>query len=228
MAQFEVISTTRRVIVQLRDGTRILEAPQDATVLRYPTVQVSRALRAPGAPTFLWYQALAGRESLIFEFNSAGAVVNSWTLPATVYAPRSRRVRDTISSAIIPLISRVPFDISGRMKLIQPSMSRTERTTGFWAPAILASLISALAVFIHGRRYAFAPGRLYTWTGIALLLGPLGYLLMLALIEWPARESCPACTKKRVVTRERCEHCGEPFAAPPQDGTEIIEPGLVT
>jgi predicted amidophosphoribosyltransferase len=58
---------------------------------------------------------------------------------------------------------------------------------------------------------------------IAFLLGPLGYLLMLVLIEWPARESCPACSRKRVVTRERCEHCGEPFAAQPKDGTEIFE-----
>jgi predicted amidophosphoribosyltransferase len=36
--------------------------------------------------------------------------------------------------------------------------------------------------------------------------------------------SCQSCSRKRVVTRERCEHCGEPFSGPPQDGTEIFEP----
>jgi hypothetical protein len=46
---------------------------------------------------------------------------------------------------------------------------------------------------------------------------------MLVLQEWPARVSCPACRKLRVVTREACEHCGAPHAAPAPDGTEIFE-----
>jgi len=61
------------------------------------------------------------------------------------------------------------------------------------------------------------------WTAIGFVLGPLGVLLMLSLIEWPVRETSPACGRKRVVTRERCEHCDAPFAAPPVDGTEIFE-----
>ncbi len=36
IAEFEVILTTRRVIVQLRDGTRLLEAPQVEDAARYP------------------------------------------------------------------------------------------------------------------------------------------------------------------------------------------------
>jgi len=27
----------------------------------------------------------------------------------------------------------------------------------------------------------------------------------------------------RVVTRENCEHCGQPFPGPPLEGTEIFE-----
>ena len=37
------------------------------------------------------------------------------------------------------------------------------------------------------------------------------------------RRACPVCGRKRVVTRERCEHCGSPFAPPRRDGTELIE-----
>ena len=47
---------------------------------------------------------------------------------------------------------------------------------------------------------------------------------MQSLLERPAREPCAVCGKKRVVTRELCEHCGAPFGAPALDGTEIFEP----
>ena len=52
----------------------------------------------------------------------------------------------------------------------------------------------------------------------------LGFLLMLALLEWPVREQCPACGRMRVVTHEHCEHCSKPFALPLHDGTEVFEP----
>ena len=34
---------------------------------------------------------------------------------------------------------------------------------------------------------------------------------------------CPSCGRKRVVTREACEHCGAAFGRPIQDGTEIFD-----
>jgi hypothetical protein len=40
---------------------------------------------------------------------------------------------------------------------------------------------------------------------------------------WPAQIACPACRRRRVVTREQCEHCGAPHAYPALDGTEIFE-----
>jgi hypothetical protein len=46
---------------------------------------------------------------------------------------------------------------------------------------------------------------------------------MVALQEWPARVTCPACRKPRVVTRDACENCGAPHAMPAPDGTEIFE-----
>jgi hypothetical protein len=230
MARFEVIATTRRVIVQLRDGTRVLEAPQDASASKYRDLQVSRALRAPGVPTFLWYHSILGDDNRISEFNSVGAVVNSWTLPGTTSLWRESLPQIAISVAMFPLINRPSLETIGQTEWhrFASSLFRLSGPPEIarWALAILFSLMSAAAAVLHGRRYAFPAGRLIAWTVIALLLGPLGYLLMLALIEWPARESCPACNRKRVVTREYCEHCGEPFAAPPKDGTEIFAPEL--
>jgi hypothetical protein len=223
-AYFEAIATTRRVIVQLRDGTRLLELPQDPQKTRgYSSLQVSRAMRAAHVPTFLWYQDSSTKESWISEYNSAGAVVNSWTLPPASPLPEESFSSTLISAAVSPPVGVAALRITGRMAAEESSGSKPDMTFSL-VITMVAGLASAVAAFLHGRSHALAPGRLYAWTGAALLLGLPGYLLMLALIEWPARESCSACSRKRVVTRERCEHCGAPFAVPPQDGTEIFDP----
>lgn len=89
---------------------------------------------------------------------------------------------------------------------------------------LLSAGLSALACLLIARRYSFSPGRRIAWSLCGLVLGPTGLLLMLALQEWPARVGCPACRKSRLVTLERCEHCGAAHAAPAPDGTEILEP----
>ena len=37
------------------------------------------------------------------------------------------------------------------------------------------------------------------------------------------RGFCPSCGGRRVVTREKCEHCGAAFAPPQKVGIEIFE-----
>jgi hypothetical protein len=51
---------------------------------------------------------------------------------------------------------------------------------------------------------------------------------VLAVHQWPARVTCPACRLPRVVTRDTCEHCGAAFALPAPDSTEIFEPDDAT
>jgi hypothetical protein len=88
---------------------------------------------------------------------------------------------------------------------------------------LLAAGVSALICLVLTRRYAFSGLRRLGWTLCGLLWGPVGLLLLLALQEWPARIPCPKCSKLRVVTRDKCEHCGAPHALPAADGTEIFE-----
>jgi hypothetical protein len=94
---------------------------------------------------------------------------------------------------------------------------------GNGALMLLAAGVSALICLVLTRRYAFSRLRCLGWALWGLLWGPMGLLLLLALQEWPARIACPKCSKLRVVTQERCEHCGAPHALPPLDGTEIFE-----
>src|SRR5262249_9066511 len=87
-----------------------------------------------------------------------------------------------------------------------------------WIPMVLASTASAILAYSRARAYSFSARRLWLWTGLSFALGPTGFVLMLSLIEWPACERCPSCGRRRVMTREQCEHCGTPFPAPPDVG----------
>jgi hypothetical protein len=84
--------------------------------------------------------------------------------------------------------------------------------------------VAATLAYLRAGKYAFSGRRKWLWTCFCFALGPLSFLLMLSLLEWPALEKCLECGRKRVVTRERCAYCNSPFLPPPPDGTEIMEP----
>jgi hypothetical protein len=89
---------------------------------------------------------------------------------------------------------------------------------------LVSALACALANFLLAPRYAFSRARCIGWSVCGLLFGPAGLLLLLAVQDWPARVACPKCRKPRVVTREKCEHCGAPHAPPCRP--RIFSPGL--
>jgi hypothetical protein len=109
-----------------------------------------------------------------------------------------------------------------------PGMSRLRDApsglvAGYIGLILLSAVVGALVCFLLARRHAFSvPGRV-GWALCGFLFGWAGLLLMLSVQEWPARIVCPKCRKFRVVTRDRCEHCGAPHAMPAADGTEIFE-----
>jgi hypothetical protein len=59
-ARFNVIATMRNVYVQAADGTAELSVARDSGSTGSGTAVVSRALLAPGAPTFFWFSAADG------------------------------------------------------------------------------------------------------------------------------------------------------------------------
>jgi hypothetical protein len=84
------------------------------------------------------------------------------------------------------------------------------------------AILCAVIAFALTRRYAFTRAGRIGWAAAVLLLGPAVLLTLLAIYTWPARERCPACGRKRVVTHESCDHCKAGFAPPAADGTEIL------
>ena len=230
---FNVIVTTKGVYVQSVDGTPQLSATNDPRTTDYGTVVVSRATRAPGKPIFLWYHSETDHvpesrwrsiPALVAEYRAPSPdVVARVTLPRIV---NEVEVHASLAATIIagvatPIVVPIFTALDARMKgHTEPRTRQTVIASGIALAS--AALFAALAAFI-GQRYAFSGQRLALWTIIGFLGGPLGIVLMLSILEWPAREACPACGKKRVVDREHCEHCGAPFVPPPLDGTEVFE-----
>ena len=213
-----MLTTTQRVIVQLTDGTRLLETPLIPEASEYDRIRVLRPLRATAMPTFLWY-SLRGRaqQEQVTEFSADGAIAHRYTLaPPTLW--RIRRFQPLVGAGAITL----GVQASVGRAAASTGESRFEPIFALGLP-LLASVLAGAAAFHRAGVYAFDARRRRFWTVLSILLGFLGYLTMLALIEWPALERCPACGKKRIVTLEHCEHCREPFASPSMDGTEIFE-----
>jgi hypothetical protein len=98
--------------------------------------------------------------------------------------------------------------------------------TAYLILMLVSSAASALDCFLLARRYSFSGTRRVRWALIGFFFGWVGFALMLAMQEWPARIACPSCGKLRVVTRDTCEHCGALHSAPAADGTEIFEPSI--
>ena len=88
---------------------------------------------------------------------------------------------------------------------------------------IIAAIASAAIALLLMRRYDSAPSAKVVWLAVGALFGIMGILLLLCMRQAVAREACPSCSKHRLVTREKCEHCGRVFAEPQRLGIEVLQ-----
>jgi hypothetical protein len=86
------------------------------------------------------------------------------------------------------------------------------------------SVLCAVVGWWFGCRQGLSTGRQVGWAGFHLLFGLPGLLASLSVQEWPVREPCPECKRKRPIDEAKCRHCGAGFAPPERNGTEIFEP----
>jgi hypothetical protein len=86
------------------------------------------------------------------------------------------------------------------------------------------SVLCAVVGWWFGCRQGLSTGRQVGWAGFHLLFGLPGLLASLSVQEWPVREPCPECKRKRPIDEAKCRHCGAGFESPGRNGTEIFEP----
>jgi DNA-directed RNA polymerase subunit RPC12/RpoP len=85
------------------------------------------------------------------------------------------------------------------------------------------ALISIIAMLCISRRLEWTVGLTLVWIAATVFVGAGAVIAALALYDWPARVACPACGKKRLVTKAICKHCGATWPLPLADGNEIFD-----
>ncbi|MCX7047126.1 MAG: ABC transporter permease [Candidatus Sumerlaeota bacterium] len=218
-----IVTVTDREIYYLTDDGQILcqTLPADDPS-GHSTVSFS--VLPDRSRFFLWYSPNYANPqrrtwmNLLIELNRDGTVVKRTEFSPIGLPPKVDWGKEFVTATILPpglhTLAMAPFLRLNNVMLENPSLLIS---------MISAALISAIAISIIARRYAFSGWRRWGWTVGGLLLGLPGLLTLIALEEWPARVPCPSCGKKRVVTRGACEHCAATFPAPSPNGTEIFD-----
>lgn len=237
------IATREQIHILTEDGAPLHARRFDYDIEQYTGVEV--AMLPSADRFFVWYRpsfkiASSKRSKMpdyIVELSSDGAELNRHELPP-LYRPTREPWYDGLWAAAVPLVGAIGEVITSSIIV---SMRDPTNAWGFAAvreelfrgsPQVLAvactallasAILCAVIVAVIARRYAFGRRQLRWWVAGGFLVGPAALLTLIALREWPARETCPACGKKRVVNRAECEHCGKEFALPVHDGTEIFD-----
>ncbi len=224
-SQRKIVATRKSLCIIDGSGNVLLSTPLAHSIKQYPALQIGWIESSGHYVVIYQMETYAWRclkPAPVAEIASDGSVVRSYELPAL--PPAQMRAGMKVTDAGIPPAIAI-------FGAFVPRDSESAREFGLDWPAfpkilttalIIGALCAAAAVaFCH--RYSFTWLRTGGWAVLALLAGIPGLLLLLALMEWPAMETCPSCARRRMATRQQCEHCSAPFEPPAQDGTEVFE-----
>jgi hypothetical protein len=181
---------------------------------------------------FVWYSPsyFLGAEAYklpkyVFAYDPDGTVLAQHELPPIPLSRAASTWSDTAAGLSVPLVFMVAAFV---VMQVQPDNwpPGAEDASQMYVLIVLVGLVAVACAgltVVLGRRYVFSRRQRWGWGVFNFLVGPVAVLLLWSLRDWPARLPCSGCGKKRVVDRDRCEHCGEAFASPARDGTEIFE-----
>ncbi|MCC7145826.1 MAG: hypothetical protein IT443_05225 [Phycisphaeraceae bacterium] len=85
-----------------------------------------------------------------------------------------------------------------------------------------AAVVFCLVNVVVAWRWALGGRRMAWWGVLGLVMGLAGVLLLWCMVSRPVKVRCASCGRKRVVRRERCEHCAAEFGRPAENGTEVF------
>ncbi len=224
-----VVVTDRTLRFMNLQGEELLAADVEHDLARYGHLKFAAA-EDPDR-YYAWYapSPRLGVEALklpsdLIVYGPNGDIVARHELPA-IHRPRSSATWDDVALGLT-----VPLAIMGTVFVV--TLTQGDSPFDPNGPVqghlvvIFMSLMAIACVVVTvrlARRYAFSRGQRWGWSVFNFLAGPTGLALLWCLRDWPARLPCAACGKKRVTSRDRCEHCDSAFPSPAPDGTEIFE-----
>ena len=121
----------------------------------------------------------------------------------------------------------LPPGVTTGVSIVAPMVSQqaahTLRGLGWkWLLVTLHSLIGAAGAFLLVRSRVDSAVARTVWLVIAVLLGIYAWLAVIAIYPRPVTEPCTACSRRRRVDLDRCEHCEADWAIPDGSGIELI------
>ena len=187
------------------------------------TYAVQVAVPPGGSPFYFRYYQAAG---------PGGPALHLVTVGTDGRVLGARALREPPSSN--PGLPRLSLRAALAMLLVPPALIVPAAASIPWGSDVKQFVLLGLLSVFMGLLSAGLAGRIsrrlgdtkrtqFAWAFGVFWLGLYGVLMLLALREWPARVPCPNCGRRRVVTREACEHCGAAFDRPARDGTEIFD-----
>jgi len=220
---YTLVLTRQFVRLLTPEGVEVFKAPFEPG---YPDCrQVELSLLEPNGRFALWM------EPYYLVNEKAG-----WKLPTHVTWYDGGRKTASVELPPIPRSYEVSFSEEKVESLLLPPVliaalpgfmhgDRMAREWRIWLFISLAfSVVVCLPVgYWLTRRNALPRSAQLGWSVFLLLFGFPGLLALLSVEEWPARAPCPNCKKRRVVSREHCEHCGAKFSPPEKRGIEIFD-----
>lgn len=180
----------------------------------------------------LWYSAdwrdrYAGPSNdVVKKYALSGEFLGETKLPLKKlnWGPKEALWRTMLGASMTPPIAGGGFLIVRSVATGESPMALLRHLP---SPAVWMNVLSGVAcaaiALLLARRYAWTRRCTIGWMIGAFLLGPIGLLTMLSLLDWPPMVRCPACRRWRVATQDKCPSCNAEFPLPELDGTEIFE-----
>jgi hypothetical protein len=159
----------------------------------------------------------------LLEYASDGTLARQISLAQTADEVSPRQLRRTVTMGAIWPPALFPLYAFWNLDWVFETDYRQ-----CWSPLLRSMLASSLicgaATLFLSRRLGFGIEKTAAWTIANMLLGPAGVVVILSLNDWPARETCTTCGRKRLIGRRKCSCCNAPLSPPSLDGREIFEP----
>jgi hypothetical protein len=205
---------TRSTIYIFDGATELFRLPLEHSFPQYQALEIAQI--RDGRFIFHYTNGtstdLPQRDWLV-EADADGHIIRRVELPPLTGFPRhdSPWVEAGVKSAISPFLLVLGTVLTEKYNYLAFIM------------AAVMGIVSAAFTFWLSRRYAMGRSASLLWTIFNLFAGIPGVLTLLSVRQLPAHVVCPHCGKRRVVTRDLCEHCAAPFSMPTLEGIEIFE-----
>ena len=175
--------------------------------------QTSQILSAPDGSQLLVRQSRSGYVQYRDLDSSGRGEYSSTRVPATEL--QKRNLVECLQLLCIP-----PSVLGGMICGFGRNEFRTLPPIGLIA---LNAIVAAALCWLLTTKLGLKSRRRLWWTIAAALLGLGTLLAVIAIYPKLVREACPRCDKDRRVDLDDCEHCGNAWDPPADEGIEIMQ-----